>query len=353
MSAPEGAKPPPTYDEVMGRGSSAAPPLARRERNGIPPEDRRSMEDERRPLPEGWVRSYDPQNAHQFFVDTRQDPPRSIWHHPLDDETYLNSLDPAEREHVGRLRREWSWNDVEAESTDEEGDDDGHHGGGHGLLGLGHGKKHDQKQAPHAEPQPQAGGPQSQAGEAPISAPHRLGRRMKDALTGTTHEQRNQQRDKRAQRERDLYQQHRIYRRGLEAALRTGQPQLLGEDDAGQEVYLLPPNKSYQGVENVKRLSPSVLEYTFTSGWDQRGGGGGGRPARFVTPDDGGYGGGLGGGLGGRGLGGGYPGGLYGGRYGRPYAPYGRPYGMGYGGGMGFPMMAPMFGGMMLGGLLF
>jgi hypothetical protein len=61
-------------------------------RNGIPPLHRRSMEDEGRPLPPGWIRQYDAKESHQFFVDTNTTPPRSIWHHPYDDDQYLSTL---------------------------------------------------------------------------------------------------------------------------------------------------------------------------------------------------------------------------------------------------------------------
>ncbi|KAG8995261.1 hypothetical protein FRB94_009311 [Tulasnella sp. JGI-2019a] len=46
---------------------------------------RLSMEDEHRPLPEGWIRQLDPSSAHHFYVDTTATPPRSIWVHPYDD----------------------------------------------------------------------------------------------------------------------------------------------------------------------------------------------------------------------------------------------------------------------------
>ncbi|ELU44848.1 rhamnogalacturonase B [Rhizoctonia solani AG-1 IA] len=72
-------------------------------------DDRHSMEDESRPLPKGWVRDYDhacvfPQslihhepyscvirrnrNKHHFYVDTKTNPPRSIWVHPFEDEQF-------------------------------------------------------------------------------------------------------------------------------------------------------------------------------------------------------------------------------------------------------------------------
>lgn len=60
---------PPAYDQAVGGSSSSGPsgpsrlqPVAR---NGIPPEARRSMEDEHRELPPGWVRQYDVKSQHQ------------------------------------------------------------------------------------------------------------------------------------------------------------------------------------------------------------------------------------------------------------------------------------------------
>ena len=73
--------------------------------HSIPPEHRRSMEDERRPLPDGWVRSFDPATHHQFFVDTTKEPPRSIWVHPYDDEEYLSTLTSEQRERKSNLER--------------------------------------------------------------------------------------------------------------------------------------------------------------------------------------------------------------------------------------------------------
>ncbi|KZT05979.1 uncharacterized protein LAESUDRAFT_813206 [Laetiporus sulphureus 93-53] len=41
------------------------------------------------PLPEGWVQDYDQRANHPFWVDTRANPPRSIWVHPYEDEQFL------------------------------------------------------------------------------------------------------------------------------------------------------------------------------------------------------------------------------------------------------------------------
>ncbi|KAK7959485.1 uncharacterized protein PG986_004339 [Apiospora aurea] len=311
---------PPSYDQAVGSAR-----LSQRERNGISAQRRRSIEDESRPLPDGWVRTFDPENHHQFFVDIRADPPRSIWHHPYDDEQYLNSLPAQERERLGGLTRHPSKEDIAAETTDEEGDS--HHATA--FRGPGHG--------PAAGEASEASG--SGSGSSSSSKPRSLGRKMKDKITGTTHEERNAERSRRQQREQDLYKQHELFRRGLVAAIRTNQPQLLGQDDEGTDVYLEPPDAQYAGVTHVRQLSPSLEEVFYAPDAP-----GIPKGARHVRPES--YSSYRGGGA--------YPGGMGRSPYGRPFGPYNRPMGMGYGGGMGMmPMALPLFGGMALGGMMF
>lgn len=336
--------PPPTYEQATGSSTatSGAPNTGDtsnssaqhlRVRNGIPPSSRRSMEDEARPLPTGWVRSFDPHQSHQFFVDTTQDPPRAIWQHPYDDEAYVNSLPEQEREKLAGqgllLNHTVSKDDIVAESTDEEGDDGG---GGRGPSNY------------HAAA--------VQGGGAQAGSLKRIGRKLKDSVTSTTHAEREAQRQRRAQDEEAAYRQHVAFRRGLAEAIRTGKPQLLGNDESGREVYLEPPGVRYSGVVDEQRLSSSVTEVFYSPGSGPEVGGPG---ARFVKTDGIYPGGAYGGALGGRGV---YPGGrglgtLGYGPFMRPYGPYRRPYGYGYGGGFGLPLMAPLMGGMMLGGLMF
>ncbi|KAL7422381.1 hypothetical protein Q5752_003027 [Cryptotrichosporon argae] len=57
---------------------------------GLDEDGRRSMDDERRDLPEGWVRCFDPKEQHHFYVDTRTK--RATWVHPYDDAEFLRSL---------------------------------------------------------------------------------------------------------------------------------------------------------------------------------------------------------------------------------------------------------------------
>merc|ERR1712096_412765 len=39
-----------------------------------------------RPLPDGWVKQFDNNYKQHFYVDTRANPPRSTWIHPIDEQ---------------------------------------------------------------------------------------------------------------------------------------------------------------------------------------------------------------------------------------------------------------------------
>lgn len=256
------------------------------------------MEDESRQLPKGWVRTYDPESHHQFFVDTTKDPPRSVWHHPYDDEEYLSTLSSEDRERIEQesLGRghPLSKADIIAHHTDDEDEDDHDH---------------------HSTPSVNAELPPRAAAGDKGKGKQTFGRKLKDKVTGTTHEERGRERARRAEEERQTYEQHMRFRQAMSKAAQTGQPQLVGKDRQGKDVYVDPPG-------------PSGL-----------------------------YGGGLtGGGLGMYG-GGGYGYNPYGntgmyappGAYGRPTGAYRRPYGGGFGGGYGMPLA---LGGGLMGGLL-
>lgn len=294
------AEAPPSYEQAIHGGPESLPQEAR---NGIPLPARRSMEDELRPLPPGWVREFDPETQHQFFVDTMASPPRSIWHHPYDDDTYLDSLPPSERDqiratHSGPPRRP-SAADIAAEDTD---------------------------------------GDSSDAGDS-TSSKRSLGRKLKDRLTGTTHEQRAAERARRAAAEHELYRQHRLLRRAMHEAMRTGRPQLLGRDENRAHVYLEPPGHTFPGVSGVRRLSPYLSEVVYDGSDGRRPGPAG----RYLRPEGEMYGMGYGGYGCGR---------FAGGRWDRPGVEYRRVPGRGFGGGFGTPLMMPLVGGMMMGGLM-
>lgn len=286
-------EPPPTY-EAATASSSAAPaqginrvstdsPGFRTERNGIPPERRRSMEDEMRELPPGWIRSFDAQEQHQFFVDTRANPPRSIWVHPYDDEEFLSTLSPEERSKHTRMKRTMTLNDLAAEDSDDE---------------------------THAGPSSRGKTQGAAAGHA-ASGPkptgiHKFSRKLKDKITGQTHEEREIQRRQRAEQEHQAYMAHLRARQALIRAIETGQPQFLCKDQEGRDVYIEPPRGPYapRGAYGYNPYAQGM----------------------YANPNV---------------------------RIVRPAGPYGRPYGYGYGGGAGLPIAAGFLGGALLGGALF
>lgn len=310
--------PPPAYeDATQSKGTSSGRPTSYASsshldipRNGIPTLHRRSMEDEGRPLPPGWVRQYDAKESHQYFVDTNANPPRSIWHHPYDDEQYLSTLTSEEREKLEASTMTPNKADIAAESSADDSD-------------AGSPMKHSQQPKPpvsstsHAE-LPERPHPHRQPKESGGGL-GKLGRKMKDKLTASTHEERERERQRRAQEEQEAYQRYQQVRAAMTRAAQTGQPQLIGKNADGQDVYIEPP-----------RNDP----YGYPGG----GGYGGGGPYQAYNP---------------------YTQGPYANpnnrfvAYPRPNYAYGRPYGYGYGGGMGMPLMGGLLGGMMLGGLMF
>ena len=187
--------------------------------NEIPPTYQRSMADESRPLPEGWVLTYNPESEHQFFVDTTSDPPRSIWHHPYDDEKYLATLSSAEREKIGRPSKTTDTKNTIGEHTafqDRSFEP--------GLSS--------QDNANYLPPRPT--GTQSQGLQ-------KYSRKLVDRLTHTTHNEREQHRQMREQEQRNVYDQNLRMRQAFARATETGEPQYIGKDQTGRDVYLEPP----------------------------------------------------------------------------------------------------------------
>ncbi|KAK4167909.1 hypothetical protein QBC43DRAFT_285222 [Cladorrhinum sp. PSN259] len=284
----------PSYAEALNAATDK--PCAQTPRNGIPLQARRSMEDELRPVPTGWVREFDPQSQHQFFVDTNSSPPRAIWHHPYDDEEYLASLSPDDRALVTQHHQHAA---AAAESTDE----------------------FDTSASSSA----------SSSSSSKKKRTVALARKIKDALTGKSHSER-------ATTEKEMYRQHRILRRGMADAMVSGRPQFLGKDENRTHMFLEPPGHTFPNVREVKRLSPYLCEVVYDD--SQRGTS---RPAgRYLRPEGEMYGYGYGG----------YGCGKFaGGRWEKPAGECKRREGWGFGGGIGWPLAMPVLGGIAMGGL--
>lgn len=202
----------------------------------------------------------------------------------------MNSLDPAERRRVQNLQKVPSQADIEAESSEDDGDDGKHH-------------QHTSR--------PVAG-----KGELPPREAHppggvtKFGRKMKDKMTNTTHEQREAQRLQRAEEERKAYERHMELRQAMSRAAQTGQPQLVGKGRDGRDVYIEPPQS----------IGPPRGAYSGGYGYNPYTQGPYSHPnATFI----------------------------------RPQYPYSRPYGGGYGGGFGLPLVGGLMGGMLLGDMMF
>jgi len=287
---------PPSYAQATGSSTTSN---TARPANGIPVQSRRSMEDENRPLPAGWIRQYDAKNNHQFFVDTRTSPPRSIWHHPYDDDKYLATLSSEERERIEELNRHPSRADILSMSSSE--DLNSPSAGRDGKTGT---------QAPHHHQYTETSGYHAGPSNGPPpKGIKKFGRGLKDKLTGTTHEEREQERRQREIEEQREYEMHLRIRQAMQAAINTGQPQKIGRDNQGRDVFIEPPNW----------------------GGPAYGGGGYGYNPYHQGPYQ-------------------TPNAVY---VRPPEYEYSRPIGYGYGGGYGYPLAAGFLGGALLGGLLF
>lgn len=173
------------------------------------------MEDEQRGLPKGWVRQYDDEHGHQFFVDTTKEPPRSIWHHPYDDDEYLDTLTPEERNNIFRMHKSTSFKVAGEDFSDDES---------------------------HAGPSSRRPAAASASSSSQATGFSKIGRKLKDKITSSTHEEREQTRQQKAEQEQKAYEAHLAYRQAMTRAAQTGEPQPLGKDRDGREVYIEPPN---------------------------------------------------------------------------------------------------------------
>ena len=163
----------------------------------------------------------------------------------------------------------------------------------------------------HASKKPLRGGEAAGSSIATSSSDqptglHKFGRKMKDRLTHSTHEERERDRERRAQEEEQAYRAHLAYRKAMSRAIQTGQPQLLGKGRDGHDIYVEPPDGPAIPL-GARGYNP------YSSG-------------AYADPNT---------------------------RFVRPENPYARPYGPGYGGGYGFPLLGGVLGGALLGGLLF
>lgn len=313
---------PPAYSDKPSQQPVAGPSrqstfnptwkLKQEERNSIPLHARRSMEDERRDLPKGWLRKFDENTHHQFFVDTTTEPPRSIWHHPYDDEPYLMSLSEKERLRIKDLHEVPSRADIEAESTDEEDED--------AVLRARRSANggSNKSQSRHA-----ASIHTYQNSQLQDTKDETMGSRIKDKFTGTTHAEREAKRKQRADEEQQGYEFHQAMRKAMAESIRTGNPAYITTDKDGNKLYVEPPDYA----KGINSIYPPNDDDTSKNYNPHRQGPYADPKARFFKAPQQPY----------------SRSNSYGYGYGGGYGGY--PYGMGYGGlgfggyGMGMPLM--------------
>jgi len=115
-------------------------------------------------------------NGHQFFVDTKANPPRSIWVHPYDDEEYIKSIPDSHPSQQGQQSR------LPEQST--------HHEMSNTLS------------ASEIRERREAQDNRTKQATEEEQADRGFGEKLKDKLTGSTKKERDQKKRQRIQQER-------------------------------------------------------------------------------------------------------------------------------------------------------
>ena len=120
--------PPPSYATATGSSTTSSHPQRQtqaqdsshltvpKNKNGIPAAARRSMEDEHRPLPKGWIRQFDDKEHHQFFVDTNADPRAPSGPTPTMT-TPTSAACPATSANASRKKKRNAWRTLGAQAA--------------------------------------------------------------------------------------------------------------------------------------------------------------------------------------------------------------------------------------------
>jgi hypothetical protein len=334
-------EPPPSYTQATGSSTTTAPSTSHHttgstdnshlnvpgasSSTSIPDAYRRSMELESRHLPDGWVRTLDAESGHQFYVDTKANPPRSIWDHPYDDDQYLATLSSEERERIeqenmksylGNGKHDPSMEDIIHGHSDIEDEslDHKYKPKFSGAPVAGGAAAASSSSAAHSELPPR---PSDGKGKGKDS--RSFGRKFKDKVTGTTHAEREQARAQREEEERKLYQQHMRIREAMQKAMRTGESQYLGKDKNGEDVWLQPPPPSQMGYGGGYRPGGMAMGPGYGRAYNPY------MAGPYCGP----------------------------GMYARPMGPYARRGYGGYGGGMPLALGGGLLAGGLLGGMMF
>ncbi|GHJ85807.1 hypothetical protein NliqN6_2209 [Naganishia liquefaciens] len=160
-------------------------------------EARKSMSDEYRELPEGWVRCFDKKSNHQFYVDTKTE--RSTWLHPYDDPEYLNSLPDTHPANPNSEQARQARAQHEALTKAAQQKKAGSSSGG--------------RQDVHAAAQSAMSGGKSQGNQT--AEERSFGGKLKDKILGSTKEERRKAKAEQRERDRKAAEQYLARRKAL------------------------------------------------------------------------------------------------------------------------------------------
>jgi len=197
-------------------------------------------------LPYGWIQEIDPTHNHPYWVDTKANPPRSIWTHPYEDEQFL-SEHPEIREKVGNKRHSFPGRQS---STDE-------------------GRRHSYSGSTSTIPT-QASGSTSAAANKSAGGKKGFFSKMKDKAIGTKEEReayKRQQAELDRRRQLERQQQIAAYQEQMRQLRERRQQRGYG----GAPVYASPAGNPYQ-------MGGSGFGGGFGGGYGRRGGMGMGVP---------------------------------------------------------------------------
>jgi len=175
------------------------------------------------PLPYGWIQETDPTHNHPYYVDTKANPPRSIWVHPYEDEQYL-SEHPDVREKVGKRH---SASGVDLKPSADDSDQRRHSYGGEGSQRV--------EETPASSSNP---GLNNQGKKRGVFG------RLKDKAIGTK-EEREAERKRAAEIDRIRQQQYQERLAALQQQ-RQQQQQFAGPAYGGAPMYGAPAGAPYQ-----------------------------------------------------------------------------------------------------------
>jgi hypothetical protein len=129
-------------------------------------------------------------------------------------------------------------------------------------------KKHADHSADHSEEEhyPPELPARPTGSKEPTAQKKSFGEKLKDKVTGSTHDERVKSRAQRAEEEREYYEAHIKLRQAMQRPQITGQPQFFARDRDGKNIYIEPPGGPGYGYGGYGPQGYGVNPYSASSG---------------------------------------------------------------------------------------